>query len=811
MRGRRHGRGPARRALIAAWQAGCLLLLLAACSNLPGAPDSASAPVQAAPGPAIGAEGPLPLVPLPARTERGQGRFVLREDTPVQVAAGDAPAADAARRFLAMTAESTGTTLPLVQDDAGGDPASGAIAFATDPQAPVAAEGYLLDIAADRITIRARDAAGLFYGGVSLWQLLTAGDARLPVALAALRIQDAPRFGWRGFMLDSARHMQSVDEIKRLLEQMARHKLNVFHWHLTDDQGWRLQIRKYPKLTEVGAWRTPAGKAGRGADGKPVRYGGYYTQDQAREIVEYARGLHITVLPEIELPGHAQAAIAAYPRLGVTGQAPPVSPDWGVNTWLYNVDGATFGFLEDVLTEVMAIFPSTYIHIGGDEADKYQWRHSAKVQARRRALGLKDDMALQSWFVKRIETFLVAHDRRLIGWDEILEGGLPPEATVMSWRGMKGAVEAAREGHDVVSTPSDVVYLNRMQSEEADEPPGHDYPTPLKAVYGFEPVPPELDARQARHVLGAQANLWTEHVRTEPRVEHMAFPRLSALAEVAWSPKAARDWDGFLQRLAPQMRRFERAGIRAADSAFAVRFDAAPRGGDGATVSLANQAAFGELRYTTDGSAPTAASPRYDAPLAVAFGRTVAANAFFDGRPLARPRTLQVDAPRLRTRDAEQLAPCKDGALVLRLEDDEPLRPGGADDDRAVVPVDIGTPCWTWKQAPLQGVAALRADVVDLPYNFQFGGESAERPPPVVTKAGPMLQVFAGTCGGRSLGQAPVDGATPLPDTPAIRRIEVPLSGAPAGGDLCLRFTGDHRAVLWAIDRVELLPAGAAR
>ena len=814
MRGPRPGRKPARGSAATAWLAGCLLLVLGACSRPPGAPDSAQPPArdaQAASGPAIGAEGPLPLVPLPVEAERGQGRFELRADTPVQVAPGDAPAADAARRFLAMTAESTGSALQLVEGEAGGDPASGPIVFATDPQAPVATEGYVLDIAADRITIRARDAAGLFYGGVSLWQLLTAGDARLPVALAAVRIEDAPRFRWRGFMLDSARHIQGVDQIKRLLDQMARHKLNTFHWHLTDDQGWRLQIRKYPKLTEVGAWRTPAGKAGRAADGKPVRYGGFYTQAQAREIVAYARALHITVVPEIELPGHAQAAIAAYPRFGASGQAPPVSPDWGVHTWLYGVDDATFGFLEDVLTEVMEVFPSTYIHVGGDEADKYQWRHSPQVQAKRRALGLKDDMALQSWFIKRIEAFLVAHDRRLVGWDEILEGGLPPEATVMSWRGMKGAVEAARQGHDVVSTPSDVVYLNRMQSEEADEPPGHDYPTPLKAVYDFEPVPPELDAQQAKHVIGAQANLWTEHVRTEPRVEHMAFPRLSALAEVAWSPRATRDWDGFLARLAPQLRRFERAGVRAADSAFAVRFDPAPRGGDGATVALRNQAGFGELRYTTDGSVPRADSPRYDAPIEAAFGQTIAANAFLDGRALARPRSLRLDAALLRTRGAERLAPCRDGALVLRLEDDEPLRPGGGDDERAVVPVDIGTPCWTWKQAPLDGIAALRADVVDLPYNFQFGGESAERPPPAPSKAPPMLQVFAGTCDGRPLGHASVYGATPRPGAPAIRRIEVPLSGAGGATDLCLRFTGDHREVLWAVDRVELLPAGQAR
>ena len=765
------------------------VLVLAGCQRSPAPTETeAASPARAA--------APLPVVPLPAAIERGHGAFAVNAATPVVAAADDDGARRAARQFVELVRASTGTMLPVRTDAADG----AAIVFATDATGDTGSEGYVLDIAQDGIRIAAREPAGLFYGGVSLWQLLTAGES-LPATLPAVRIQDRPRFAWRGFMLDSARHMQSVEEIKRLLDQMARHKLNTFHWHLTDDQGWRLQIRKYPKLTEIGAWRTPAGRAGQGADGKPVRYGGFYTQVQAREIVDYAAQLHITVVPEIELPGHAQAAIAAYPRLGATGKTPPVSPDWGVHTWLYNVDDGTFAFLEDVLTEVMAIFPGTYIHIGGDEADKYQWQHSPQVQAKRRELGLKDDMALQSWFVKRIEKFLVAHDRRLIGWDEILEGGLPPEATVMSWRGMKGAVEAAKQGHDVVSTPSDLVYLNRMQSEEADEPPGHDYPTPLKAVYGFEPVPPELDAAQARHVLGAQGNLWTEHVRTEARVEHMAFPRLSALAEVAWSPKAARDYEGFLQRLAPQMRRFEQAGIRAADSAFAVRFDARAQGKGAATVTLSNQSGFGEIRYTLDGTTPTAQSKVYSGPLQVQLPNTLIANAYADGHPLARPRSQRIDAQALRSRDAEKLATCREEGLVLRLEDDEPLQ-----GERAVVPVDIGGPCWLWKQAPLDGIAVLRADVVDLPYNFQFGGDSAGKPLPPLPAAPPELQVFENACEGRPIATADV----PLQDT-AVKHVDVALPARTGAHDLCLKFGGDYHRVLWAVDRVELVPAQDAR
>jgi hexosaminidase len=446
----------------------------------------------------------------------------------------------------------------------------------------------------------------------------------------------------------------------------------------------------------------------------------------------------------------------------------------------------------------MDIFPGQYIHIGGDEADKYQWRNSPSIQARRKALGLTDDMQLQSWFIKRIETFLVAHDRRLIGWDEILEGGLPPEATVMSWRGMEGAVEAARQGHDVVLSPSNVTYINRMQSDESDEPPGHDYTTTLRKVYDFEPVPPELDADQARHVLGTQANLWTEHVRTEPRVEHMAFPRLSALAEIAWSPKATRDWDGFLQRLAPQMRRFQRSGIRAADSAFAARIRARAEG-ERAQVTLLNQTGFGELRYTTDGSEPTAQSPRYQQALQVTLPTTVKANAFFQGKPLAAPRELRVDALALRTREAEYLDACRKDSYVLRLEDDEP-REG----ERAVVPVDIGTPCWQWKQAPLDGVTTLRAEVLDLPYNFQFGGDSVGVEPP---PAGPVdLQMRVGGCEGKPVAEARVEvGAG------AVKRVDVALPSLRGAQDLCLKFTGDHRRVLWAIDRIQLLTAAEPR
>ena len=741
---------------------------------------------------------PAPVIPLPAKVTKAQGALVLKADTRVLVPSGDVQARHAADYFVALLERSRSARLEILESSRRERGSGASIRFATDAAAPAGDEAYVVSVTPSGAQVRARSSAGLFYGGITLWQLMTAdGGEALPVSVPATRIEDSPRFSWRGFMLDSARHIQSVDEIKRLLDQMAQAKLNVFHWHLTDDQGWRLEIRRYPRLTDVGAWRIPAGKAGRDADGKPVRYGGYYTQAQAREIVEYAAQRHITVVPEIEMPGHAQSAIAAYPQFGVTGKAPVVSADWGVHPYLYNTDDATFAFLEDVVGEVMAVFPGMYIHVGGDEAVKAQWQASPEVQSRRRALGLPDEQALQSWFIKRIERFIVSRGRKLIGWDEIIEGGLPPEATVMSWRGIKGAVEAAKQGHDVVLTPSNLTYFNRMQGDGVDEPPSHDYPTPLRAVYDFEPIPSELSAEEAVHVLGTQANLWTEHVRTEPRVEHMAFPRLAALAEVAWSPRASRDWGSFLRRLAPQMQRYRAAGIAAADSAFAVRFDVLPADGRHATVALRNQVGFGEFRYTVDGSVPSADSPHYNEPLTVELPATVRANAFFEGRPLAAVRTQEVTAQALRTAHAEQLQTCSKG-LVLRLEDDEP-----AADQRAVVPVDITDPCVIWKQVDLTGMTALRVDAVDLPFNFQFGtdplpGQLRKQ----ATRAG-EIEVTLDGCEGRSIGTASMDKAR---RNAGVAVIDVPIAATAGRHDLCLRFTRDRHDPFWAVDRVQLLP-----
>jgi hexosaminidase len=511
-------------------------------------------------GPA--AAGAAGLVPAPAVETPADGVFRLSAHTPVVVPAADPGARAAAAYFTQLIARSRGLGLEVTQ--AGAAPA---VSFRRG--GPVG-EGYRLDAGPGGLVITATDDAGLFYGGVTAWQLATAQAGRGAAEIAGVHIEDAPRFAWRGLMLDSARHFQSPDYIKALLDRMARAKLNTFHWHLTDDQGWRLEIRKYPRLTEVGAWRVPAG-AGPAQDidpktGQPRRIGGFYTQDQVREIVAYAAARHIAVVPEIEMPGHATAAIAAYPRLGTT-QPPPSGPssDWGVFDDLFNVDEATFGVLQDVLDEVMALFPGRYIHVGGDEAVKIRWKASPAVQARMRELHIASENQLQGWFTARIEQYLNAHGRALIGWDEILEGGVAPSAAVMSWRGTDGAIVAAKMGHDTVLAPAPTYYFDNRQGADPGQPPGRGSVIDLRQVYDFEPVPAALSAEQARHVLGVQAQIWTEHVRTEDRVSKMLFPRAYAVAETGWSPASRRSWTDFAARLGPEIARERALGAATSD------------------------------------------------------------------------------------------------------------------------------------------------------------------------------------------------------------------------------------------------------
>jgi hexosaminidase len=512
----------------------------------------------------------MELIPRPRAVTDGGPRCL--ELGPHTTLAAE-PGTGRTERWLRATLTAA-TGLPL----APGDPAGpDTVRLRLDPSvaAALGEEGYRLTVTEDGVDLAGGGPAGLFWGAQTLRQLL-GPDAfrRAPLPgrtwrLPLTRVQDAPRFGWRGLMLDVARHFMPKDGVLRYLDLMAAHKLNVLHFHLTDDQGWRIEIERYPKLTETGSWRARTKFGHRASplwEDKP--HGGYYTRDDIREIVAYAAERHITVVPEIDVPGHSQAAIAAYPELGNTDVvdtgALTVWDNWGISPNVLAPTDHTLRFYEGVFEEVLELFPSTFIHVGGDECPKDQWRRSAAAQARMRELSLADENALQAWFIGHFDAWLTARGRRLIGWDEILEGGLAPGAAVSSWRGYGGGVEAARAGHDVVMCPEQQVYLDHRQHDGPDEPVPIGYVRTLADVYRFEPVPPQLTADEARHVLGTQANVWTEVMEDQGRVDYQVFPRLAAFAEVAWSTlpaPAERDFADFERRMAAHYRRLDALGV----------------------------------------------------------------------------------------------------------------------------------------------------------------------------------------------------------------------------------------------------------
>jgi hexosaminidase len=506
------------------------------------------------------------IIPRPFSAEPSDGRFTISSDT--VVSAGDR-AYESARQLVEMLAPALGRNLAVVSTK----PRSNCISLKIDRGFPeLGDEGYRAVIAPGGIDLIAQTRGGLFWGLQTLRQLLPAqvfSPSRVDGVLWEMpcgTIEDRPRFGWRGMMLDCSRHFMPIEFIYKWIDLLAIHKMNVFHWHLTDDQGWRIEIRKYPMLTEVGAWRnqTLIGHAlspeTRMYDGKP--HGGFYTQTQIKSVVRFAAERNITVVPEIELPGHSQAAVAAYPHLGNTGEQIDVLTSWGVSPYILNVEESTIEFYQDVLGEVMELFPSPFIHIGGDEAIKDQWKASRRVHARMEELGLKDEHELQSWFIRRMDEFLAGRGRKLVGWDEILEGGLAPGAMVMSWRGEEGGIAAANSGHDVVMSPQKQVYFDHYQSENKDaEPLAIGGFTPVEQVHQYEPVPAVLDASAARRVQGAQGQLWTEYVPNSSHAEYMTFPRLCALAEVVWSPRQRRDFLEFLPRLMLHLERLKLLGV----------------------------------------------------------------------------------------------------------------------------------------------------------------------------------------------------------------------------------------------------------
>ena len=727
---------------------------------------------------------PLSLIPMPAQLTRAPGHYRIDATTAIVVPAGNAAAKRVAAQLQGWVRQARGFAPAIVE----GKPRGGAINLATQSTAK-GHEGYTLDVDGKGVYIAANDETGLFYGAVTYWQLLT--DPASENGVPGVHIVDAPRFAWRGLMLDSSRHFQSVTEIEHLIDQMAMHKLNTFHWHLTDDQGWRLQIDKYPNLTQQGACRQPVGPdiALTGGANKP--YCGFYTKDEARQVVAYAAERHVTVIPEIEMPGHAQAAVAAYPQFGAGKGKHTVSSDWGVNTALFNTDDATFTFLENVLDEVMEIFPSTYIHVGGDEAAKDEWEHSKSIQAQMKKLGITDEEKMQGWFVARIGDYLDQHGRRLIGWDEILDGKVPASATVMSWRGTKGAIKAANAGHDVVLAPSPTLYLDQLQSTLPDEPAGRPSGQSLQTVYDFDLVPPEIDAAKAAHVLGAQVNLFAEYQPTWARIQHAIFPRIAALAERTWSPKA--DWNGFIARLPAQMARYRSAGIVPADSAYAVAISAERVDGDKARVTLSNQVNYGTLRYTIDGSAPTAQSKAYEGPFEVTLPTTIHANAFSGGFGLAGPREEAIDAKSLLSRSSDQLDSCGD-KLVLRLE-----APDAIDGVRPVYKVDIMNTCWVWKKVPMDGLYGIQVKVDRLPYNYALWKDASG----IVsrkskTRAG-EIEVHLDSCDGPKISTIPLAKANDGRAT-----LDGILPKREGVHDLCFVITGKPGPKLWVIGDIQL-------
>lgn len=579
--------------------------------------------------------GQLSVIPFPASAEVKDGHFIINEKT--SFVSGQAEILPLLEETVATWEKILGYPMKIESDKTGQTDSGIFISLNNDYDPILDNEGYRLNISADAIGLTANTRAGLRYGLETLRQLMEADAER---KLPCVEIEDYPRFSYRGMHLDVSRHFQPIEFIYKVIDFLVMHKMNTFHWHLVDDQGWRLEIKKYPLLTEIGAWREPMAEIA--WDDRPfttdfskASYGGFYAQDEVKKLVAYAAERNVTVIPEIEMPAHVMSALAAYPELSCTGEnlGIPSGGVWPITHIYCAGKEETFQFLENVLTEVMEIFPSTYIHIGGDEADKSNWKKCPMCQARIKNEGLKNEEELQSYFIQRVERFLNSRGRRIIGWDEILEGGLAPDATVMSWRGEQGGIEAARMGHQVVMTPGSHCYFDHYQGDPALEPKAFGGHTTLKKVYGYEPVPAELSAEEGKLVLGAQANLWTEHITDSRHLEYMIFPRLSALSEVLWSPIQTRDWGNFSGRMEQQYLRYQNRGLNYALSAFQVN---ASHTVDGANkrllVELSSEVYEPEIRFTTDGSEPTSQSPLYFEPVPIDSTTKLKAANFKDGR-----------------------------------------------------------------------------------------------------------------------------------------------------------------------------------
>ncbi|HET7118284.1 MAG TPA: family 20 glycosylhydrolase [Hanamia sp.] len=576
------------------------------------------------------------IIPQPVSLSVQKGNFIIDRNTSINFYTKENDLRHAANFLNAFIKNVSGDVLPINTKK------SKSIILEIKKTATIGDEGYLLDVTPSNIKIIANTKTGIVYGMQSLFQTLPQIRTNAALEVPCMKILDYPRFKWRGMHLDVCRHFFGPDLVKEYIDLMAAYKFNTFHWHLTDDQGWRIQIKKYPKLTSVGGWRAdrtgiPWDECQPTQPGEESNYGGYYTQQQIRDIVAYAKERNITIVPEIEMPGHSAAAIASYPWLSTT-QKPQPTITGGVYPpgfqSVYDVSNdSVFTFLENVLTEVMQLFPSKYIHVGGDEVDKTPWKNSARCQELMKKLGDTSEDQLQSYFIERIEKFLIAHHRKLIGWDEILEGGLAPEATVMSWRGESGGIKAAQMHHDVVMTPGTPLYFDHYQAGPAGQPPAIGGFNTLKMVYDYNPIPKELDSTDARqndsvglakYVLGAQANLWTEFIPTVQQVEYMVLPRMLALSEVVWSPEANKNYVDFYHRLQNQFKMFGEKGFNYCPGNFTVAIK--PVSQDGKLLAtLSSEIPGSAIYYTTDGSDPDAQSKKYENPISIDSSVTIKA------------------------------------------------------------------------------------------------------------------------------------------------------------------------------------------
>jgi hexosaminidase len=736
----------------------------------------------------------------------------LRPGARVATPPGDPAARAVGAYFIDLVSRTDGPKLRL----AGASRRGASVVFRRRRDASMAGpEAYRLDVGPAGAVITAKTTAGLFYGAVTLWQAMGAPGLDAPprrgraILVGGLRIVDAPRFPWRGLLLDSARHYQSPAFIARLIDQMALHKLDVLQWHVTDDQAWRLEIRAYPRLTRMSAQASP----------------GIYTQAEVRRLVAYAALRHVTIVPEIEMPGHALAAVLAYPTLGLTGGVTAAArADWGVFPSIFNADDASFAALETILREVMAIFPSRFIHVGGDEAAIDTWKRSPDIQARMKALGIADEAALHAYFVRRLHAFLAAHGRRLIGWDEILQGGDPPaDAAVTSWRSLYGAVAATGAGHDVVMATDPSLYLDHRQGAGAGEPPGRGRLITLEDVYDYDPAdppPPTAAAPSPRlrftpeefsHVLGLQAELWTEHVRTEARLEAMAFPRAAAVAEAGWTAAEKRSWPGFVARLPALFSLYRSLRLRADESAMAVDLSTPPQivddpHGERIRIALANQVGLGEIRFTTDGRTPSAASPLYEGPADLPAPSRLRAAAFSGADRISPVFARDLDDAGARRRTSQDLQLCTQ-KLALNLE-----ARGAKRGDPPAILVDIFNPCWIYPAADLGGVARLEVGVAALPFNFQLG--AARRlivlHPPATAHG--ELVTRLDSCLGAVVATMPLPAPGPEGRSGPEGRIETlaaPLPPTAGRHDLCFQFTARQPDPLWALAWVQPVTGGA--